>query len=1327
VQINAICPLCKTSYQLPADMRGKMMRCPNHLCRHVFPVGADQAPPPTVVAPRPESRPAPAPAKPQRSGAVGDLIPMLPSEEVKAPPAAPPTVRPLPVAPILAEVPELLPLVEPEPFASDVPEVLEVVEPEVVAEEVPEVLEVVEEEDIPKPKKKPPREPAGAPSWQQAPPVVRRAPEPEPAVVSAASDPEVQTLEGPREMEVGAWQTAAPPVRTPEADEQPAPTFETPAAAPHYLGHDPYPVTSAKKTKWGRVFLGMVAFFIIVGGGLIGGYFYVSHQNEEGLFNEAVEEYEQGKYSQAGNHFKQLEDKFPFSERKDEYAYLESLCNLLGHIGDPQVNLEERAKELEKFLDDNINSPHILTYADGLARTAAKVLTESATAVPVGPNTMAQLDGVERVSGKVAQALADAGLTSAEQAQLNAAIAAGRAKYARWQVEQNILAELKLLPGPKPLADAIQEAKRLIRLKKMEDNVEARREVERLYDEHFRSVTFQRVGGNLVRQLPPEEHASILAVTPVKRSTSVEEDGIVLALVQGVLYALRRSDGQVKWYLRVGIDTAALPVRVPAKAPTPESFLVVSADTKTLTAINDNGQALWEYQLGKPSRGRPLIVERDFDRLAYVPTYDGQVHVIELAQGKLVGFYDFKHHLTTGGVLQRMPAPAPDRMYFPADDECVYVINPKEERLERILYTEHPSETLRGEPLIVAPDSAALARGEGFLLLNQTDGLHGMRLRLFPLPLTPTDRKGPEADVNPAPRVPGWTWFPPTYDGEKIVMLSDTGVLGLFGVKQAGTNDPLLYPRLASGGVSLDPYLLEGGRAETKEQGRSQVVQVLGNDFWVLAHGRLQHLAIAWSASEGPRPVAVWRDPVPLGSPQHAAQVFTRNGNNTLFLVTRSLKDPSFLATAVDDETGSILWQRQLGLTCRGAPAPLRLPSGKGDPVLLVLDQGGGLFALDPGVTKFAPGERAVRIADAVEDNPDVPPLLLPTADGQAAYEIACPGKGTLLQLRHVKLEADGTQRVVAAPAPCLALGCGGVRFEEGRQVRVLTDKSVPLNSPMHGTPAIVANLLVVPLADGSVAQIALPLAENPAVSAEEYWRSDQAGPETRGHALALGPDRFLVTDGARGFKVWKQEKKGAKVTWVMTANALAGPGFELENLVGSAPVLLPGGSDVCVADAAGVVWLLTVQPDGSLKPKPPKWDLHAKVTAGPFVRTVDGKVRIGCVVGQRRLVWLDPTAAEPLWTYETAQPIIGEPQLVEGWLIVADQSRRVVGIDPATGTADGLGYTLRGSLAPATSPVSFDADRLFLPLSDATVMLLPLDYFRKPKSGAGVQETPAG
>src|SRR5262245_18665038 len=66
VMITAVCPRCKTSYQVQDELRGRPMRCPLPACRQVFIVGV----------PQPPSNPGPPPA----TGLVGDLVPLVPTE-----------------------------------------------------------------------------------------------------------------------------------------------------------------------------------------------------------------------------------------------------------------------------------------------------------------------------------------------------------------------------------------------------------------------------------------------------------------------------------------------------------------------------------------------------------------------------------------------------------------------------------------------------------------------------------------------------------------------------------------------------------------------------------------------------------------------------------------------------------------------------------------------------------------------------------------------------------------------------------------------------------------------------------------------------------------------------------------------------------------------------------------------------------------------------------------------------------------------------------------------------------------------------------------------
>jgi hypothetical protein len=326
-------------------------------------------------------------------------------------------------------------------------------------------------------------------------------------------------------------------------------------------------------------------------------------------------------------------------------------------------------------------------------------------------------------------------------------------------------------------------------------------------------------------------------------------------------------------------------------------------------------------------------------------------------------------------------------------------------------------------------------------------------------------------------------------------------------------------------------------------------------------------------------------------------------------------------------------------------------------------------------------------IARAVDGNPDVARVLLRAPGGQSAYEVACPGDGKRLVVRHVT-PREGERRLKAS------------------------ERAAPLSAPLAGTPALVGSWLLLPLANGDFARLPLPLPEKAVPELGDNWRSRKAGPEARCYLVALGNDRFLSTDGGRGLTVWQWPANGLRS---LPPDADR-PTLELPDRIVAAPLVLPqnGGAgplQVCVADLAGNVSLLNVLGNGQLEVKKRAWNLAGTITAGPYLASTDANgVRVACVVDGRRLVWLDPAKADPVWKYETGgQAIVGQPRLVGGVLVVADQGGRFVALDPTTGEQRGPGYTLRGSVAPAASPVAFGPDRAFAPLSDGTALLLPV------------------
>src|SRR5262249_18462956 len=159
----------------------------------------------------------------------------------------------------------------------------------------------------------------------------------------------------------------------------------------------------------------------------------------------------------------------------------------------------------------------------------------------------------------------------------------------------------------------------------------------------------------------------------------------------------------------------------------------------------------------------------------YVPCYDGQVDEVDPATGRLLGFYQLGQALSFGGVYDEEAG----LLYLAADTFCVYALDLAGKRCAAILYSEHPAGSLRSEP--------ALARGKGVkqggppacLILCLADSLEATRLRAYGLPIDRPDAAPLRLDL----RLPGWSWFAPRQDGEKLALATDRGAVGLWGIR----------------------------------------------------------------------------------------------------------------------------------------------------------------------------------------------------------------------------------------------------------------------------------------------------------------------------------------------------------------------------------------------------------------------------------------------------------------------------------------------------------------------------------------------------------------
>lgn len=1269
--ITVVCPKCSARYQVDESLRGKKMRCPTASCRLVFDV---------VEVTGPTSKPPP--AKPGNSA--NDTVPMLPSQPaVPAPagpnfgdwrsvagrggspaPAAPPAPVKPPPAPVKQAPPAKPPAPRPRPAATPAPTPVPTAVPTPApADDLPTNVATAD--------------------WHAAPPPVATPGQPRssPAFNDTALNGPVPT--------------------TPEVSDTPTEEDEMEA------------LRKAKSRRARKMMIGLVVGLLVVVGGGAAVFFGIIRKSENSLYERATEHYKNEEFDKAAGLFQELAKKFETSERIHEYRFMAGLASLRSHeIG---KRIEEALDAVDKFLTNSGKTPEGKKLLEGHKNDLGKAFLERIQEFYGELNSpLAPEDGGIKLMARVERTM--------ERLVLEGAVSKDDAGEVtkRFQQEKNKLETVKnrlaAIAELEKLAaiSGIEAMRETLKFRDKQDpdfanDARVKTALDKMYAQHLAGVKFvdtpPEIPNGMERRVADSEPVIILdPQVQGRKPVRGKDETVVLALVRGVLYVLSPSTGETKWALRVGIDTSRLPILLEPTATNPsERLLVLSADSNTLTALDIDQRKLWEYKLGAPCLGRPLII----NQRAFLPTYKGEVHEVELAGGKLLGRYLLGQKLTVGGVYQKMlftgneggPEREAHLAIFAADDNCVYVLDVEKRKCETIMYTNHLAGTLRGEPLVlpeIDPNAAEQAVRRAYLVLTQVNGMDESELKLYSLPARERDAQA--VAINPPPRLRGLTWFAPYSDSEKIVCISDASRLGLFGINQPNNRDNILFHMIPSDGDKNVGYDLSdlmlpkedpnkrSKKVDPLRRGLAQVVHVMGEDIWVQAQGSLQRLEIRLNRKVGPQASARWNNPIDLGSPLHEAQM--RGG--MLYLVSQPLNRPVSLVTAVNpegaepnpgDEDRRIIWQRQLGMVCHGEPIVV------GGEVLTV-DQAGGFFRFDPKAFNvparggwLAGGQR---LQMPLEFEESAPPLLL-RPDERTLLAVTAPG-GKKIVLRRYQ-----------APGP-------------GEKEPNITSQDLELkDARLAGNVVPLGQSLLVPLDNGSLKRYPLPLTTHALGEQGPTWRSRRAGPQGRCFIVALSDTEFLTTDGSRGVTRWQWPAGKPDFEVVAPQGGGVPPAVDPGERIVSVPLLLPkvqgAVQKAVIADSRGVLSLIGTERLDTVR----KWELKGKITAGPFLR---GN-HVGCVVDNTRLVWLDPDS-DKLWEYKTeGEGIVGQPQRIEEMVVVCDESGKFVGIDPATGKAFNRGYTLKAAVAPAATPVPFGAGRAFAPLSDGTIMLLSLERLR--------------
>jgi hypothetical protein len=972
--------------------------------------------------------------------------------------------------------------------------------------------------------------------------------------------------------------------------------------------------------------------------GLIGYYLSSVARSEEEQLESARQLYKSAKYEESANAFDSLAKGYPGSAHLDEYFFYHELSRISNHAQSAQADPEEILRQLDKFVKDFSRNPIFDSNRPDVLAVYILILGELANDAKsaLSASNLEQARQLHAAGLKARETLPKLGSKESETAPIDQQLASIGLGIDKLNHRLQSLAELEKLD---PNLDDLRRARQIVRTEGLQGEVRAEAALKQIQDGIIRNINYVPAERRLNPLRQDDVEPSILMAVAELPSVAPRSPGeeIVFALARGVLYALGAKSSELYWAARVGQDTMTLPVRVAATESTPEIALVLSSDNDTLVAREvQSGTPRWQYDLPAPCLGRPVLV----GQTAYVATKYGLVHEIEVISGRVLGSYVLHAPLSGFGTYSQ------NLLYLPAESMGVFVLDLESKRCTGLLETDHASGSVRGEPVIV---------GSQYLVLSQADGLRQTALAAYRLKsIVGFTSQPPEA---PVLRFDGWSWFAPAYDGEKLSMVTDRGVLQVFGVWQENNQDKPIF--------SMFNEQPSSAHASIENAERGQIVHADEHNFWALVNGELARYELAWDRPHGLRLLPTWHHPLAIGSPIQASQ--TAGSTDVLVMVTQS--DSECLATAVTAQAGQVLWQRRLGLVCRGEPRV----AGRH---LVTVDHGGAMASFVRGSELPAVGREWRQGGNNIFkplSRITSGPFVLEDRKPSAIWEIATAAKaGTTIE------PADSE----------VVLRRYDDSADQGNEQRF------PIPDRIQGTPAIGATDVWLPLRNGEIYQ--QPLA-NVGRPTGVSWQSDTSS-NAQGHLVLVDDAHLVSTDGQRTLRLWQLP---------------AGGGFpqklkekKLPARIATPPILLPGAGDkarLCLVDERGVISLLEPTSLGVIR----NWSSGGSVSAGPFVRGG----RLLCILGQERLISIDPEKEGLMWAAApTSHAIVGEPvQIGDGYLL-ADESGLYTMIDASTGRPRGRSPQVRGSLGPAATPVAYSDDRIFAPLTDGTFMLLRLD-----------------
>jgi len=1019
----------------------------------------------------------------------------------------------------------------------------------------------------------------------------------------------------------------------------------------------------------------------------IGGWFVFRKivLDEQQMAKQAEKEYADGKFGEASKQYEELAREYPTSEYHEKYEFFAQLAATQAAIGSvtTRENPTPALKAFDTFLAERGDS--------GYAKPETGFGVDVLQAGQKLTNALGD-HAADRIKAYIVNRKQAEELQRAKQAITDGRGVLSRLQPFRGKEEQpspdaenrfvslsNDIAKeeqrLELLKPWRSLAEAptddkLAQFEQAMKAAGLSKDAEVQ-EIEVAGKKRLRQlVGFTR---EVFRALPNAPSATPFAyATPViegfsgLKAAPDAKPETVFAMAQGILSALDAFTGEPLWSLRVGLPTTDpklldLPLQYTGFEGEIDWVFVATAQAENgeagLSARRARtGEVLWYLPLVKPCLGRPLL----FAGHLYVPLADelGTVLQVRVSTGEQLGKFEIRQPI--GASLGAFAGQRRGHGFLvvPADARRVFIfeigkedadgraVNP---RPVLVLATDHAKDTLRGELLLVGSESPnAIHR----LVLMQSDGPTKLKLRSFALPkftelvnLEEAQEIVPK-NVNEA-SLAGWAWFAPISDGERIAITTDAGEFAVFGINQQGNSDAPLF--------RIPTQKVEAMREQIS---RGQIISADDDSYWVLVGGSLMRMRTAVDALAGMHIIPHGKT-VPLGEPVVRAQVISQL--NLGYVVFRPKGSAALRMVAFDLQTGTLRWQRQLGIPAAAAAIPVNETSA------LIVDDGGGVY----------------RLEDA------------------AISTITSPRIANLANRANVVLAPD--RRDVWVIAPSMKLNPMQRTIRKYTEGKLVSEADITLTERIAGLPIVQADRLILPLANGFLVRCD---GKSEALQKGPIWRGGTTRADAVCYLSSMGSDDFFATDGNTKATRWSWPADAAQPKRI-------GIVMEVSHAI-VAPVAAHTQGDataLAFADANGTITLFDAK-----APREPmrKWRGHAEgaIPAGvpsdlQFVFHKN-ETRLIYLIDRTAIICLNPNEEKPAWlNAEKPQPNAGQSHVlsVNGSLIVQTfQSGQVREWNWETGTLQHTTAREAGSPTTSVNAIVLNEKTLLLPQDDGSI-----------------------